>query len=109
MEKKLPSVFANNITKDITNNKKVYMSNHNEETKEPKKETPITINKTINQKIKEIMLNKKHEYKIPVKIKTKDQELEKYIIGKNNQNIITIDNELIKIDDIIDIEIKKEQ
>lgn len=112
MEKKLPSVFANNIEKDIANNKKVYMSNNKEEpqenTKKESKKQPV-INKSINQKINEIMLEKKHVYKIPVKIKTKDKELIKTIIGKNNKNLITIENELIKIEDIIDIEIENEE
>jgi hypothetical protein len=64
--------------------------------------------KTINQKIIEILNTKNHIYKIPVKIETEQETMIKKIIGKNQNNLITIDNELIKIEDIVDIEIYEE-
>ena len=63
-----------------------------------------TINKTIEQKINEIIKSNNYIYKIPVKIQLKNEEIITNIIGKNKKNIITIDNKLIKIDEIKNIE-----
>ena len=103
MEKKLPKVFVNKIEKKLNNNEKIYISNRN--TKQEQK--IIKPSKTINKKINEIMNSKKYTYKVPVKIKLDNGEVNTNIIGKNNNNIITIDNELIKIDDIRDIELQE--
>ena len=54
------------------------------------------------------MNSKKYIYKIPVKIKINGNEKITRIIGKNKTNIITIDNEIIKIEEINDIEIYDE-
>lgn len=103
MEKKLPKVFVNKIEKKLNNNEKIYISNRN--TKQEQK--IIKPSKTINKKINEIMNSKKYTYKVPVKIKLDNGEVNTNIIGKNNNNIITIDNELIKIADIRDIELQE--
>lgn len=47
-----------------------------------------------------------HIYKQDVYIKTIDKEYNTKIIGRTNSHVITINNEIIKIDDIIDIKIK---
>lgn len=117
MEKKLPKIFANKINKKLENNSKIYVSKSNDKLeteqqeeknkKQSNSKQKISINKTVNQKIKEIMNTKKYVYKIPVIIELKDKEITTNIIGKNNKNIITIDNELIKIEDIKNIEIQK--
>lgn len=131
MKKKLPKVFANNITKTIDNNEKIYTSiNQNNQTEtlekyktteKQEKETSIQkqmiqqptkkkINQTkkqsetIMQKINKLINTKEYIYKIPVKITTNKKEITTKIIGKNKKNIITIENELIKIEDIINIE-----
>lgn len=112
MNNKLPKIFANKIEKKLNNNKKVYVSTpeiekdtatkkKNESTKSNKKK----LNKTIEQKINEILKSNNYVYKIPVKIELDNQEIITNIIGKNNKNIITIDNELIKIEEIKNIEI----
>ena len=107
--KKLPSIYANSIEKNKDNNDSIYKSyknekNKTEETTEKQENKTKYPQKTINQKIRELMNSKNHSYKIPVKIKTKENVLEKEIIGKNSKNLITIENELIKIEDIIEIE-----
>ena len=48
----------------------------------------------------------RYVYKIDAEITLKDKKVTKKIIGKNNNNLITIDNELIPIQDIIDISYK---
>lgn len=104
MGKKLPKIFANKIEKKIDNNNKIYVSSNTEtQTIQPEiKEN----SKTIHQKINEIMKSKKYIYKIPVKIELQDKVITTKIIGKNNSSVITIDNELIKIEEIKNIEMQ---
>jgi len=127
MKNKLPKVFANNITKKIENNEKIYTSinkqkeikqtthilkeksEKQEEKEKTKKNKQNNQQETITQKINKIMNTKEYIYKIPVKITTKSKEISTKIIGKNKKNLITINNELIKIEDIIRIEINKDE
>lgn len=107
MEKKLPSVFVNKIEKKITNNENIYKASG---VIEPQKEKIKNIyEKTVDQKINEILKRKNNFYKIPVKIMINSEEKVKYIIGKNKKNIITIENELIEIDKVEDIELYEEE
>ena len=127
MKNKLPKVFANNITKKIENNEKIYTSinkqkeikqtthilkeksEKQEEKEKTKKNKQNNQQETITQKINKIMNTKEYIYKIPVKITTKSKEISTKIIGKNKKNLITINNELIKIEDIIRIEINEDE
>ena len=106
MNNKLPNIFGNKIEKKIKNNKEIYVSTTNikEKTNETKKQNNKKI-KTINQKINEIIKSNNYIYKIPVKINLENEEIITNIIGKNNKNIITMDNKLIKIEEIKNIEI----
>ena len=110
--KKLPSVFANKIDKQINNNEKVYCSFNKEEIKQENNDQELISNNIlssmskeldIRQKINKIFNSSNYIYKIDVNIKTKTDTLTKKIIGRNSKSLITIDNELIAIDDIIDI------
>lgn len=106
IQKKLPKIFENEINKTIKNNANIYTTTKNKiEQKQSKEKNDKT---TIEQKIKTILNTKGYTYKIPVKIKLKNKEINTYIIGKNKNKLITIDNILIKIDEILDIEIKNE-
>mgnify|MGYP001126867138 CR=1 FL=1 len=57
------------------------------------------------KKINKIFTSTNYIYKADVKITTDTEVLIKKVIGKNNKNIITLDNKLIPIDIIKDIEI----
>lgn len=103
MKKDLPELFANKINKSLSNNDKVAVTK-NEEERSIKKSTKIE--KNINQKINDLFSSPKYVYKINAEITLKDKKITKKIIGKNNNNLITIDNELIPIQDIIDISIE---
>ncbi len=100
MDKKLPKVYENKIDKNLDNNKKVYYSTEKEEVKKEKEEV------NIKQKINDIFNSNRYIYKADVVIKKKDGEVTKKIIGKNDFDLITIDNELIPISDILDIKYK---
>ncbi len=105
MEKKLPKVFANKIDKELKNNKTVYY-NKNEERKIEEKD-PLSSILTVNQKINQIFSSARYVYKADVVITTKNGKLNKRIIGRNRNELITMDNEVININDILDIEFKK--
>lgn len=100
MEKKLPKVFANKIDKNLANNEKIYYEKEEpiKEIKEKKE------NLNINQKINKIFGSSRYVYKADVDITTKTDKFTKRIIGRNRNELITMDNELINIKDIIDIE-----
>ncbi len=98
MENKLPKVFANKIDKDVGNNENVYHDSeiHNHV------ETDDSL--TINQKINKIFTSSKYVYKADVEIVLKDgSKLSKKVIGRNKNELITMDSELIRISDIDDI------
>ena len=110
MDKKLPHVFANKLEKEFQNNEKVYYSNVGKENnnviekQEERKTMRSSDNLNINQKINNIFNSNRYVYKADVNITTKEGMLNKKIIGQNSLHLITIDNELIPISDILDIE-----
>ena len=95
----LPKVFQNSNIKN-TNRVDLYYS------KEITKQKPYI---NINDKINNIFKDKSFVYKINVTITTKDNQFDTSIIGKTYNNLITLDNKLINIKDIIDINIKTEE
>ena len=96
MNKKLPKVFQNKIDKNIFNNANYF------------KGTNLKRNINLEEKINEIFNSKDYMYKTRLLITLKNGEVEKTVIAKNKENLITIDNEFIKIKDIYDIKIKKD-
>jgi len=113
MNKKLPSVFANKIVKNINNNERVYYSKSEENNKiEDEKEVKndkyrLGSNLNINQKINKIFSSARYVYKADVHILLKSGEVDERIIGRNSTNLITINNKLIPISDIVDIYFKE--
>ena len=101
--KDLPKVFHNKIDKKIENNRNVYYSNNSYHEEEK------TDDRTILQKINEIFSSPNYVYKANVEITLKDKKVTTRIIGRNKNYIITMDNELIPIADIVDIKSKQSQ
>ncbi len=104
MKKELPKVYVNKIDKEFKNNEKVVYNKSNyvepvNRVENLKKE----LSGNINQKIKKIFNDPNYIYKADVIITLKDKEIKKRIIGKSGNFIITYDNELISISDIVDI------
>ena len=98
--KELPKMYHNKINKTIDSIQKVYSS-----IDEPKEN--IT-NKTyshisIDKKIDNIFKDKEFVYKADVTIITDNDTINKRIIARNKNNLITIDNEYIPISIIRDI------
>lgn len=113
MEKKLPGVFPGKVKKNSGNNKKVFYSNKEGDAQitnsivEDKK-ISRKIEKNINQKINEILNSPSYVYKADVEIKLKDKTISKRIVGRNSLYLITIENELIPISEVVDIYLKQE-
>lgn len=103
--KDLPRVFHNKIDKVFDNNEKIFYSSN--DAKEDLKNEDTTSNKNILQKINDIFSSPNYVYKANVEVTLKDKKVTKRIIGRNKDYIITMDNELIPITDIIDIKSSK--
>lgn len=104
MDKKIPKVFANKVDSD-GNNEKVYHST-DEVLMDEKKESKFSFEKNVNQKINDIFNSSNYIYKADVLIKLKNESVTKRIVGRNSTHLITMENELIPISDIVDIEKK---
>lgn len=99
--KELPKVFHNKIEKKFDNNRSVFYSNNTYE------EDRSVDTRTVLQKINEIFSSPNYVYKANVEITLKDKKVTKRIIGRNKNYIITMDNDLIPISDIVDIKSTK--
>ena len=95
--KELPKVFHNKIDKKFDNNRSVFYSNNTYE------EDRSVDTRTALQKINEIFSSPNYVYKANVEITLRDKKVTKRIIGRNKNYIITMDNDLIPISDIVDI------
>ena len=110
MRKELPKMYHNEIKKEINNNRCIFstMIDKKEEITSKKEINNIETKKindrfTIEQKIFNIFNSKDYIYKADVTIVTNEQTINKRIVGKNANNLITIDNEYIPISIIRDI------
>lgn len=98
--KDLPKVFQNNVDKRFNNNSNVYYSSNDNRSLNIEE---VKDNRTILQKINEIFSSPNYVYKANVEISLKDKKVTKRIIGRNKDFLITMDNTLIPIRDIVDI------
>ena len=111
--KKLPKVFANNLN-EVHNNDTVFYSNDTNlkvdaeelNARSSVDEYKLLKGDTVIQKINEIFKSPYYIYKAEVEITLEEGVIIKKIIGKNNHNLITMENELIPIDLIKDIKYK---
>ena len=105
MNKKLPEIFHNTISKKIYNNENIFYSK-NEDANNDLIRKNDNNKKNIRKLINDIFSSSDYIYKANVLITTKDGVIENKIIGKNQKFLITMDNKTILIDDIIDIKKK---
>lgn len=96
MNKELPKVFANKIDKKINNSQDIFY--------EEEKKSEINDVRNIGRKISDIFNSSNFVYKSKVKITTYDKTFTKIIVGRKNNYLLTMDNEAINIDNILDIE-----
>ena len=90
--KKLPKIYQNKIDKNIHNNKEIdYV-----------KET----NKNIKEILNKILNEEGYSYNKEVIIETNNKVYDTYIITRTKNNIVTLEDEIININDIKNIKIK---
>ena len=95
--KKLPKLYTNSFDKKIDNSIDYVKVDNTIEKKEK-------LNKfDINKKIDYLFKSNNYIYKIKVEIFLINDTIKCYIIGKTKNNLITIDNKLININNILDI------
>ena len=106
--KELPSMYHSSINKEINNNERIYSTLYNDSNIISNKSFITNRNNlTVEQKIQNIFNSPNYIYKIDVVIVTDNNKVNKRIIGKNKNNLITMDNEYIPINTIRDIYIEK--
>ena len=94
--KKLPKLYKNETNHFI---------NHNCKTYHIKEERIEEENISFSQEILDQIFNGLgHPYNQKVLIKTKNKTYETYLVSKTKQNILTLDNEIIPIEDILYIQ-----
>ena len=104
--KKLPKIYQSELNK-VHNNREVFDSLKEENDNKPSK-TKNNINYdtlSVREKIKELINQNSYIFNTKVKIIINNTEKECQIAGVVNNHIITMDNEIIKIEDIKDIKI----
>ena len=99
--KKLPKIYQNEINKNIKNNKTIYRFKNEDLTYQKTQETS---NDTITETLAEIFNGIGYSYNIPVTIRTKEKTYKTTLVSKTKNNIVTIDNEVIPIKEIITLE-----
>jgi len=108
VKKELPKMYQCKIDKNINTIQKTYSTldrnNNVDNTSEIKnKELKKYDLYTVEQKIYNIFKSPTYIYKVDVEIVMDNEVLHKRVIGKNKDNLITIDNEYIPIYKIRDI------
>lgn len=116
---KKPKVFANPIEKRLYNNQEVFDSDTNMESNTLDSFRNNNINNdylyieednyrnlSIVDKIEKLLNRNGYIFNVDVIIKTKDKVYKTKIAGKVNNHLITLDNDIINISDIIDLEFK---
>ena len=95
--KKLPKLYTNTFDKKIDNSIEYIKINNIKENEK------IYSKYTIKEKIDNLFKSKNYIYKINVEIELINGNINCTIIGKTKNSLITLDNNLININDIIDI------
>ena len=102
-------IFINKIKKKIGNNQSYTLINNEIKEKELKKtdkKTKLNTNLSIEDKLKELFNRNGYIFNVDVQIITNNQEYDTKIASKVGNHLITLDNDIININDIKDIIIK---
>lgn len=101
------NVYKNKINKNLNNSQMVYSTMNNDINNNV---VDISIDRnikysniSIDRKIDDIFNSNDYVYKADVKIALDDKVIEKRIVARNKNNLITMDNEYIPINVIRDI------
>lgn len=97
MRGNLPKVFANKIEKNLNNSQDIFYEDS------VRSNSGMRDARTVNKKIADIFDSSNFVYKSSVKITTRDRVISKTIVGRRGNYLLTMDNEAISIDEIVDI------
>lgn len=97
----LPNIFQNKNIKVLNNQQDLFYGKDVNNTKESKNS-----HNDIRSDIKKLFTSKNYVYKLECIITTKNKTINTFIIGQTNSHLITINNELIPIKDILEIKEK---
>lgn len=103
MKKKLPNIYKGKVSNNSINQKQsIFGINSKKIVEEPIENTDINNDdRSVNRQISDIFSSANYVYKANVSIITTDGEnLKKTIIGRTNNSLITIDDELIDVSKI---------
>ena len=104
MKKILPNLYKGKV-KPINRNQKQTVLNKVDENNIDNSNESQTDDKNVNRKIKDIFNSPSYVYKANVSITMNDGEnLKKTIIGRTNNSLITMDDELIDVSKITQID-----
>lgn len=107
MNKKLPNLYVNKIEKAIVNNERIFYSAFESKVKEEPTSEVYTKEEdalSVEDKVNELFNSPNYVYKMNAIITLKDNTvIDKDIIGQMDGKLITIDEDLIDINDIRDI------
>lgn len=110
MEKKLPKVYANNVSLNDNNRKFYYKKSDSVDIIDSVDVfTKSKFELSVSQKINKIFTSSRYVYKALVDITLESGIVSKKIIGRNKNSLITMENELININEIIDIKFTNEE
>ncbi|MCI8394745.1 MAG: hypothetical protein HFH86_04635 [Bacilli bacterium] len=99
MDKKLPNIYANPIPKKVCNVQEYYYG--------PSDIRSTSVDeKDVRQKIDEIFRSRSFVYKSQVSIITSVGSMERVLVGKNQNSLLTMEGDVIPISSIIDIQKK---
>lgn len=106
MQKKLPKIYQTALSHKIENNDKIFYSAY-----QNVKPLPVTNNREEQKSSVETTLNELFKttgyiFNIPVEIITTKRSLNTKIAGKVKNTIITLDNDVIPISEIVSIKRK---
>lgn len=99
--KKLPKIYQTEFNKQINNNRhSCYVENE-----------PLRLNEDYiqdkNEVLDEIFSGIGYSYNIPIIIKTKNKTYDTSLIARTKYNVVTLDNDVISLNEIISIKKKK--
>ena len=111
MDKKLPSIFKNEIDKKIDNNKKVFYSKYEsignvvEKTSDVDSSTDRSVS-SLSSSLDELLKNNQFIFNVPVEISLKKEIVNTKIVSKVGDHLLTSSGKIINLEDILLIRIK---
>ena len=110
MDKKLPSIFKNEIDKKIDNNKKVFYSKYESVGNVVEKTSEVdSLNDrstSLSSSLDELLKNNQFIFNVPVEISLKEEIVNTKIVSKVGDHLLTSSGKIINLEDILLIRIK---